>query len=249
MWNISHQLRIGWDIFSSSAFHGLRRSMMHRRVSSVSSSSHKEFEAKKQPFKLMIEKESLTGLFRPTIYICISAPATWRNRKDAQMSLSFCLLDVVSMPRAMQTAKYTTSERDALNKAKLSPFARVVQDGDSDDDSDTTPPFEAVSQNLTKIGALTIDRFLRSPPEIDDFDVLYHIHQNRETSPTPPPALPPTEPKVPIKSDGTSKMQCVAQLHHTCQRVFGKTDMLKFEFIEVDGPNSEYCMTFVGFAI
>jgi hypothetical protein len=114
-----------------------------------------------------------------------------------------------------------------------------MQDGDSDDDNDTIPPFEMVSQNLAKIGSMTIERFLRSPTEIDDFDIPYHMGENRETSPTPPPALPLTESKQPIKPDGPSKMQCVAQLHHTCQRVFGKTDMLKFEFIEVDGPNSE----------
>lgn len=112
---------------------------------------------------------------------------------------------------------------------------------DSSDD-DTIPPFEAVSKNLVVIGALTIGRYLRAPVETDDFDIPHHIRDTREKSAPPPPTLPvPTssEPKE-VKSDAQSKMQCVAQLHHTCQRVFGKTDLLKFEFIEVDGPNSEF---------
>jgi hypothetical protein len=161
------------------------------------------------------------------------------------MSLSFCLLDVVPMPRTMQAAKRSVSRNPARSppfsptEIKTPSFAlRVIQSSDSDEDNDNIPPFEAVSRNLIKIGALTIDDFLQSPTEIDDFDVPHHVHENRETSPTPPP--PPTESKQPIKSDSHSKMQCVAQLHHTCQRVFGKTDMLKFEFIEVDGPNSMY---------
>src|ERR1700729_127104 len=110
------------------------------------------------------------------------------------MSLSFCLLDVVSMPRIMQTAKRSVAGNPArsppfsLTEIKTPSFAlRVIQSGDSDDDNDNIPPFEAVSRNLIKIGALTIDDFLQSPTEIDDFDIPHHVHENRETSPTPPP--------------------------------------------------------------
>ena len=169
------------------------------------------------------------------------------------MSLSFCLLDVVSMPHTIQTARrvirpYSPPLRSKENKTISLP-PRIVQDDESDDDNiDNLPPFKAVSRNLIKNGTfMTIDDFLQSSSEIDVFDVPYHVRENRETSPTPPPALPSIESKQPIKPDGHSKMQCVAQLHHTCQRVFGKTDMLKFEFIEVDGPNSVYCMAVVGF--
>jgi hypothetical protein len=149
------------------------------------------------------------------------------------------------MPRTTQIARRSTGGPPANNAKFRAAFApRIARGDDSDDDTDAIPPFEMVSKNLAKIGAMTIERFLRSPTEVDDFDIPYHIHENRETSPTPPPVLPVTEPKQPVKSDGPSKMQHVAQLHHTCQRVFGKTDILKFEFIEVDGPNSEFKMIF-----
>jgi hypothetical protein len=119
---------------------------------------------------------------------------------------------------------------------------------DDEDDADNMPPFEGVNQNIAKIGGVTLDRFLQSPTDVDDFDMPYHIRENQETSPTPP-NLPPTELDPPVKVDGPLKMQCVAQLHHSCQRAFGKTDMLKFEFIEVDGPNSKYSMIAISLAI
>jgi hypothetical protein len=116
----------------------------------------------------------------------------------------------------------------------------MAKDGDGGDE---IPPFEAVSQNLAKLHLTTIDIVLQSPAEVEDFDIP-DIRENRETSPTPPPVLPPQESKQPIKLDGLSKMQCIAQLHHTCQRVFGKTGLLKFEFVEDNGPNSECLLTF-----
>jgi hypothetical protein len=135
----------------------------------------------------------------------------------------------------MQTARFSTGGR-----RDPSWWVTEDEDSDSDDDTNTTPPFEIVSINLGKIGGVTIEHFLHSPTKIDDIDIPYHIREIRETSPTPPPPLPPSEAKQPIKSDGPSKMQCVAQLHNTCARIFGKTDMLKFEFIELDGPSSTY---------
>lgn len=116
----------------------------------------------------------------------------------------------------------------------------VTGSEDGGNDTDAIPPFKMVSKNLGKIGGMTIEHFLHSPSKIDDIDIPYHIREIRETSPTPPPPLPPSEAKQPIKSDGPSRMQCVAQLHNTCVRIFGKTDMLKFESIEIDGPSSVY---------
>lgn len=145
------------------------------------------------------------------------------------------------MARTMQAAKRSISiEEQKRASAGIAKFLSTPIPLPMDQDNDAIPPFEVVSQNLAKIGSLTIEQFLQSPTEIVDFDVPYHGQENQpETSPSPPLAIPPATPKQLTKAEGSSKMQCVAQLHHTCQRVFGKIDLLKFEFIEVDGPNSE----------
>jgi hypothetical protein len=144
------------------------------------------------------------------------------------------------MARTMQAAKRSTSIGEQKRaSAGIAKFLSTPIPSPMDQDNDAIPPFEVVSQNLAKIGSLTIEQFLQSPTEIVDFDVPYHVQENQpETSPSPP-AIPPATPKQLTKAEGSSKMQSVAQLHHTCQRVFGKIDLLKFEFIEVDGPHSE----------
>lgn len=112
-------------------------------------------------------------------------------------------------------------------------------------DNDNLPPFEVVSRNLSKIGGLSIERFLQAPTDIDEFDLPYHIRDVKENSPTPPP--PPAPPEIipmdiseqGMKTGDAVKLQCVSQLHQACQRSFGKTDVLNYEFIELHGPNSE----------
>lgn len=152
------------------------------------------------------------------------------------------LLHEITMARTKQQARRSTgpypSKRSFGGNSKARSIPLTPFPLPADQDNEALAPFEAVSRNLAKIGSLTIGHFLQSPA--DAFDVPYHIQDNRlETSPTPPPALSATISKQPIPADGPSKMKCVAQLHHACQRAFGKTDLLKFEFIEVDGPNSE----------
>jgi len=138
-----------------------------------------------------------------------------------------------------------TTKQSTLSLFQKSQILQIGQGSDIDDDNDARPVFEVFFQNLPKIGAMTIEQLLRSPSDIDDFDTPYHVQEIRDTSPTPPSPLSPTELKQPIKLDGPPKMECVAQLHHACQRAFRKTDMLKFEYIEEDGPNSECWLLYI----
>lgn len=146
------------------------------------------------------------------------------------------------MARTMQTARRSIdpSKRSSVgmdsgrDPPMPSPLSWPV-------DHDETPLFEVVSQNLASIGSLTIEQFLQSPLEIDKLDVPHNVQGKRpETSPAPLVVPPVTvTSKQSTKAGSPSRMQCIAQLHRTCQRVFGRTDILKFEFIEVDGPNSK----------
>lgn len=145
----------------------------------------------------------------------------------------------MAMARTIQAPKrsvLTETKPPALGVAKFLSTPLLLS---MNHDNNAIPPFAVASQNLAKIGSLTIERFLQSPTEIQEFDVPYDAQENHlETSPTPPPTMLPTTKQL-TKADSPSKLHCVSQLLHTCQRVFGKTDLLKYEFIEVDGPNSE----------
>jgi hypothetical protein len=106
-------------------------------------------------------------------------------------------------------------------------------------------PFALVCKNFAKLGSLSVDQFLHAPSDDNVFDLSDDILEiiPRHVSTTPPPELPPSEPSAPVTNftkDGNqaSRMQIVARLHQTCQRIFGNPDGLKFEFLEEDGPKS-----------
>ncbi|KZP16311.1 hypothetical protein FIBSPDRAFT_1047558 [Athelia psychrophila] len=126
--------------------------------------------------------------------------------------------------------------------------------------------FEAMSQSLSLIGALTIEHYLHASVELNELDVPYYL---RETHETPPAVAVVSQPQgISLKGeDAQSKTktenktrkqlkantnpeteakakanaQCIVQLHQTCQKVFGKTDPLKFEFNDLEGPSSKRC--------
>jgi len=117
--------------------------------------------------------------------------------------------------------------------------------------SDAPRPFNLVSHNLQSIGSLPVDRFLFAPSdESDSLDVPYHIQDLGSHSlfphlvPSPPPTVSPelqdqkSGNPLPSQSNPAVRMRNVARLHQTCQRVFGRSDGLNFEFLEEDGANS-----------
>jgi hypothetical protein len=114
-------------------------------------------------------------------------------------------------------------------------------------------PFALVSKNLLALRSLTVDQFLHGADDDNNvFDITDDILEiiPRRSSPTPPPE-PPTvplpAPQKPVEQSNTPhRMQIVARLHQTFQRVFGNTDGLKFEFLEEDGANStSYTILFI----
>ena len=105
-------------------------------------------------------------------------------------------------------------------------------------DAEDISPFHLVAQTFAKIGLLTFDQFLQAPADINDCGGSYHYC---DRTPTPPPALGD---KVDSNVTGLAvaddnKVACITRLHQACQRAFGRTDVLKYEFIEVHGPNSK----------
>jgi len=111
-------------------------------------------------------------------------------------------------------------------------------------DNDSATPFELVSKNLRAIGLLSIDDFLRLSP--NDDKINYEPELDLDTPPRRTSTHTP-EPSPAVESTGalttemvipTMRMQTVARLHQACQRVFGSTDPLDFEFIEENGPDS-----------
>lgn len=152
------------------------------------------------------------------------------KRASAYMSASFSLLrDVLS-----RSSKFLLG----LHEEATPPLAMATT---MMMDTDEPSPFDIVSQNFAKIGLLTLDQFLNAPADIDDCDRPYNYHDG---SPSPPPAPKSKEEDAsskPIAADAnaSNKMACITQLHQACQRAFGKTDALNYEFIEVDGPNSK----------
>lgn len=115
----------------------------------------------------------------------------------------------------------------------------------------TPRPFDLVSRNLRFLGALSIEDFLSSPIITDTKpDVSQRLFDNAtaaSSSVVPSSAVPQVLARLSAKPDSDTgqpsssiavKMQTVARLHQTCQRVFGSSDALKFGFLEERGPNS-----------
>jgi hypothetical protein len=114
------------------------------------------------------------------------------------------------------------------------------------DDISSVPPsqscyFETVSSNLLRLGALTLEDFLRDPyqepaPQENNFlsNPLYH---------DAPLALP----LFIEDKDGEGKQSQTAApifvLHQICSQTFGSIDALNYEIIEEDGKQSK-CSAF-----
>ncbi|KAF8840465.1 hypothetical protein BDN67DRAFT_644579 [Paxillus ammoniavirescens] len=99
--------------------------------------------------------------------------------------------------------------------------------------------FDIVSRNLADLGGLSLDEYLYGDTN-SSFAPPTHVPQ-RAASP-PPISLPEVSPPAPAKATETVNVNAVTRLHQTCQRVFGNTNALEFEFIEQNGPRNKQCI-------
>jgi hypothetical protein len=105
-------------------------------------------------------------------------------------------------------------------------------------------PFNLVSQNLQELGALSINRYLSASRADLLAPSSSHAQPSPETSSTSPLTKPHALPapfrhvKQPdaAPSSAGSRMQHVARLYQTCQCAFGGVQVLKFDFVEENGP-------------
>ncbi|KAI6001819.1 hypothetical protein EDD15DRAFT_2227665 [Pisolithus albus] len=86
---------------------------------------------------------------------------------------------------------------------------------------------DAVFQELTELGAVSLHRYLQG-----DTDVYSGM-----PSTTNLPSYPSTTPSI-----NYPRHDAVSRLNATCQRVFGNTDPLRYEFVEENGPKSKQCI-------
>ncbi|KAJ6632559.1 hypothetical protein B0H10DRAFT_1977804 [Mycena sp. CBHHK59/15] len=94
-------------------------------------------------------------------------------------------------------------------------------------------PFDLVSRNLRAIGSLTIHEYLSlGPSKLASIDIT---HEHPSTVSLPHKNAPNDE------RPAADSAQNVARLHHTCQRAFGNSSGLKFEFLD-DGVDKKQCI-------
>lgn len=87
---------------------------------------------------------------------------------------------------------------------------------------------DAVFQKLTELGAISLHQYLQGDTNIDSFGMSSTTNLPSYPSTTPPTKYP--------------RHDAVSRLNATCQRVFGNTDPLRYEFVEENGPKSKQCI-------
>ncbi|KAI6144341.1 hypothetical protein BKA82DRAFT_1003728 [Pisolithus tinctorius] len=95
--------------------------------------------------------------------------------------------------------------------------------------------FDAVFQKLTELGALSLHQYLH------DSDSSTGISSTTDLS-LYPSASTLSLPTSPTKSSEHARHNAVSRLNEICQRVFGNTDPLRYEFLEENGPKSKQCI-------
>ncbi|EGN97416.1 hypothetical protein SERLA73DRAFT_75102 [Serpula lacrymans var. lacrymans S7.3] len=103
--------------------------------------------------------------------------------------------------------------------------------------------FQAVSRNLANMGAISLDEYLNSHTQYDNFGSSQIIEFIEPPSaPSPPPLLSHLSTPSSSKVADTMNIHAVTQLHQACQRAFGKIEALSFDFIEENGPHTKQCI-------
>ncbi|KAI6012238.1 hypothetical protein EDC04DRAFT_741974 [Pisolithus marmoratus] len=94
--------------------------------------------------------------------------------------------------------------------------------------------FDSVFQKLTELGAISLHQYLQGSDSIG-ISSTNNSSSYPSTSFSPPPASP-------TRSSHCARHDAVSRLNDTCQRVFGNTDPLRYEFLEENGPKSKQCI-------
>ena len=110
----------------------------------------------------------------------------------------------------------------------------------------TQTPFDLVSENLAGIGALSVEQFLSSLSDALDQPHVVGLRDPDGTTSGPSheagmnSMLASNEPTSNAAANANAAaIKPLTRLHQTCQRRFGSTEALRFEYIEDNGANSE----------
>lgn len=102
----------------------------------------------------------------------------------------------------------------------------------------TQAMYDVVSQNMARIGAISMQQYLYG-------DSIPGPNTNAP-SPPPVPVPSPVAPASTARLTESTHLSAIARLNQACQRAFGTTDVLRYEFIEENGQKSaQYDSMFV----
>jgi len=94
----------------------------------------------------------------------------------------------------------------------------------------TRAMYDVVSQNMARIGAISMQQYLYG-------DSIPGPNTNTP-SPSPVPVPSSVAPASTTRPAESTHLNAIARLNQACQRVFGNTDVLRYEFIEENGQKS-----------
>ncbi|KIM64482.1 hypothetical protein SCLCIDRAFT_115071 [Scleroderma citrinum Foug A] len=98
----------------------------------------------------------------------------------------------------------------------------------------TQAMYDVVSQNMARIGAISMQQYLYG-------DSIPGPNTNAP-SPPPVPVPSPVAPASTARLTESTHLSAIARLNQACQRAFGTTDVLRYEFIEENGQKSKQCI-------
>ena len=137
------------------------------------------------------------------------------------------------------------SHVDAHFRSIVFPGAMSSENADARAAQVSQTPFDQVSKNLADIGAMSVDEFLSSLSDaLDQPHVVGLRYPEERSGPSQETEMKFTsasnEPSSSAVANGnTAVIKPLARLQQTCQRRFGSTEALKFEYVEKDGATSE----------
>lgn len=110
---------------------------------------------------------------------------------------------------------------------------------------DLRRPFDVISDELTAMGALSVEGFLNSVTSAV-FDVNFHLQLPDLPSPEKDKDRTaktddPEESKSPTAANGRSTRNPVTLLRHACENALGSSEALKYEYVETDPQSAHLC--------
>lgn len=104
-------------------------------------------------------------------------------------------------------------------------------------------PFQRVCHNLKRF-TVSLDRYLQAPSDDTLWDESWSERPDGliPSSEFLPKEYPPVDEhrSGANEDDGSAppRIKAIIQLHQACERIFGNTDPLRFEYLEENGNNS-----------